>query len=91
MSSGDRTGAPATAIPATTVWLRVVAIIEALKGIVVLCAGTGILVLVHQDVQSLAARLIEHFHLDPAHHIPGIFLKVATGATPGRGLPPWWL
>lgn len=45
-------------------------------------AGSGLLLLVHQDVEAVAERLLEHLHLNPAHHYPQIFLQIATGATP---------
>jgi uncharacterized membrane protein (DUF2068 family) len=57
--------------------VRVIAYLEALKGAVVLAAGTGLLSLVHKDVFEFAATLIEHAHLDPASHYPRIFLDAA--------------
>ena len=62
--------------------LRTVALFEAAKGLLVLVAGSGLLLLVHQDVEAVAERLLEHLHLNPAHHYPQIFLQIATGATP---------
>jgi uncharacterized membrane protein (DUF2068 family) len=70
--------------PAATFWIRAIALLEGAKGLLVLAAGTGLLYLVDKDVQSLAARLIAHLNLDPAHHYPGIFLKAADNATPER-------
>jgi uncharacterized membrane protein (DUF2068 family) len=70
--------------PAATFWIRTIALFEGAKGLLVLCAGTGLIYLVDKDVQSLAARLIAHLHLDPAHHYPSIFLKAADNATPER-------
>jgi len=70
--------------PVATFWIRAIALLEAAKGLLVLCAGTGLLYLVDKDVQALAARLINHLHLDPAHHYPSIFLKAADNATPER-------
>ena len=64
--------------------LRTVALFEAAKGLLVLTAGSGLLLLVHQDVEAVAERLLEHLHLNPAHHYPRIFLQIATTATPGR-------
>jgi uncharacterized membrane protein (DUF2068 family) len=66
------------------VGVRLVALYEAAKGILVLLAGTGLLLLVHRDVQSMAERLVTHLHLDPAKRSPQIFLHVATEATPQR-------
>jgi uncharacterized membrane protein (DUF2068 family) len=63
--------------------LRVIALFEAAKGLAVLLAGTGLLILVHRDVQAAAERLVSHLHLDPASRYPRIFLSVATQVTPG--------
>lgn len=68
--------------PAATFWLRAIALFEAAKGVLVLCAGTGLLFLIGKDVQAVAGRFIKHLHLDPARHYPSIFIKAATSATP---------
>jgi uncharacterized membrane protein (DUF2068 family) len=57
--------------------LRAVAALEAFKGLVVLLAGFGALSLVHRDVQALAEGLVRHLHLNPARHVPTIFLEAA--------------
>lgn len=62
--------------------LRLTAIFEATKGLLVLLAGSGFLLLVHRDVQDIAERFIDRLHLDPASRYPRIFLKAATEATP---------
>ena len=66
------------------VGLRTIALYEAAKGLVVLLAGSGLLLLVHRDVQAMAEQLVSHLHLDPARRYPRIFLHIATGATPAR-------
>ncbi len=53
----------------------VIAAIEALKGAVVLLAGSGLLSLVHQNLHELAIRLVEHTHLNPASRYPHIFVE----------------
>lgn len=58
--------------------IRTVALFEAFKGAVVLLAGFGLLSLVHKDVHAVAARLIEHMHLNPASRYPQIFLDAAS-------------
>lgn len=58
--------------------IRVVAFFEALKGVVVLLAATGILSLIHRDVHAIAAAFIEHAHLNPASRYPRIFLDAAS-------------
>jgi uncharacterized membrane protein (DUF2068 family) len=54
--------------------IRTIAFIEALKGIVVLVAATGLLAFVHRDLNDFAARLVAHAHLNPASRYPHIFL-----------------
>jgi uncharacterized membrane protein (DUF2068 family) len=66
------------------VGLRAVALFEAGKGLTVLVAGSGVLLLVHRNVQAIAERLVLHLHLNPASRYPRIFLHVVTEATPGR-------
>lgn len=69
---------------AREIGLRLAAIFEATKGLLVLVVGSGLLLLVHRDVQDFAEHLIRHTHLNPAGRYPRIFLKVATEATPAR-------
>ena len=64
--------------------IRLIAVLEALKGTLVLVAGFGLLSLVHRDVQALAERLVRHSHLDPAHHYPRIFLQAASHTNDSR-------
>jgi uncharacterized membrane protein (DUF2068 family) len=64
--------------------LRAVAAFEAAKGLVVLLAGFGVLLLIHRDLQAAAERVVVHLHLDPASRYPRIFLRAATESTPGR-------
>jgi len=54
--------------------IRTVAVIEAVKGLVVLLTGFGLFALLHHDVQQLAESLVRHAHLNPASHTPRIFL-----------------
>lgn len=61
--------------------IRVVALFEATKGVLVLLAGISALTLIHQDIQAFAERLVGHLHLDPAKHYPRIFLNAAKHAT----------
>jgi uncharacterized membrane protein (DUF2068 family) len=64
--------------------LRTIALFEAAKGAIVLVAGSGLLVLVHRDVQAMAARVIAHLHLNPASRYPRIFYHLATQSSPAR-------
>jgi uncharacterized membrane protein (DUF2068 family) len=58
--------------------IRLVALFEGLKGLVVLLAGTGLLGLVHRDAHALALSLVAHAHLNPAGRYPQIFLEAAS-------------
>jgi uncharacterized membrane protein (DUF2068 family) len=64
--------------------IRLVALFEALKGLVVLLAGTGLLSLVHKDLNALALSLVEHAHLNPAGKYPQIFLDAASNLHESR-------
>lgn len=64
--------------------VRAVAVIEAIKALLVLLAGCGLLSLIHRDVEEIAARLIRHLHLDPANRYPHIFVDAAEKLTDSR-------
>jgi len=65
-----------TRAPATG--LRVVAIFEASKGVLVLLAGLGILSLVHHSAQNIGEVIVERFHLNLAHEYPRILIQAVT-------------
>jgi uncharacterized membrane protein (DUF2068 family) len=58
--------------------VRTVAVFEALKGVLVLVAGFGLLSLVHRDLEEVAEQLVRISHLNPAYHYPRIFIEAAT-------------
>ncbi len=58
--------------------VRLIALFEACKGLLVLLVGVGLLSLVHRDVYALAARLLQHTHLNPAAHYPQVFLDAVS-------------
>ncbi len=58
--------------------VKAVAFFEAFKGVLAFLVATGALALIHKDVSSLAMRLVEHSHLNPAAKYPGIFLEAAS-------------
>jgi len=62
--------------------LRAVALLEAAKGVIVLVAGSGLLIFVHRDWQLLADRVVAHLHLNPASRESRILLRAASHATP---------
>jgi len=57
--------------------LRVVALFEGTKGGLVLITGLGLLAFIHRDLHNAAEEIVRHFHLNPAHHYPRIFLDAA--------------
>lgn len=58
-------------------WLRVVAIFEATKGLLVLVAGFGLLAFIHKDIHLAAEQIVRHLHINPARHYPRIFIDAA--------------
>ena len=64
--------------------MRAVAMMEALKGLVVFAAGFGLLALLHHDVRRVAVSLVTHLHLDPEAHYTGRFVNAAAGLTDAR-------
>ena len=58
--------------------LRVVAIFEASKGVLVLLVGLGLLSLVHHSAQNAGEEIVERFHLNLAHEHPRILIYAAT-------------
>lgn len=64
--------------------LKVVALFEAGKGLLVLLAGFGLLGLLHRDLQHIAEQLVRLSHLNPASHYPRIFIDTAARITDQR-------
>lgn len=56
--------------------LRLVALFEFAKGLLVLLLGLGLIAYIHGDIQDVAEELLLHLHLNPASRIPGVFLKL---------------
>ena len=75
---------PAQSEHASSAGLRTVAILEGMKGLVVLAAGLGVLSLVHRDIQGIADKVVQHFHLNPASRYPHIFLEAAAQVTDAK-------
>ena len=61
--------------------VRVVALFEAAKGLLVLLAGLGLLTLLNRDIETIAENLVRHSHLNPASHYPRIFIEAASHVT----------
>lgn len=56
--------------------VRLVAVLEAAKGMIVFLAGFGMLSFIHEYHRDPVAVLIKHFHINHNHY-PRIFLEVA--------------
>jgi uncharacterized membrane protein (DUF2068 family) len=56
---------------------RTIALVEGAKGVLVLLAGLALLGLVHHDVGAIAQALVRDAHLNPASHLPRIFLEAS--------------
>ncbi len=57
--------------------LKLVALFEGGKGLLVLAAGCGLLLFIHRDLHQVAAELTGFMHLNPANRYPRIFLDLA--------------
>jgi len=64
--------------------LQAVAVMEAVKGLVVFGAGFGLLALLHRDVRHLAEALVTRLHIDPESHYAGVFIAAASRVTDMR-------
>lgn len=61
--------------------LRVVAVLEAAKGVVVLLAGFGVLVFIDHGTAQMVDALVEHLHLNPANGVPRVFVELINNAS----------
>jgi uncharacterized membrane protein (DUF2068 family) len=61
--------------------LQAVAVLEAIKGLIVFGAGFGALALLHHDVRHFAESLVTRLHIDPERHYAGVFLDAAARVT----------
>lgn len=64
--------------------IRTVALFEAVKGLLVLAVGFGLLGLLHKDAHRIAHEFVSWLHLDPVHKYPKIFLGLTENITDGR-------
>ena len=61
--------------------VRIVAILELLKGAIVLFVGCGLISLIHRDAGEYAADLVRHLHLNPASRFPQVIMESARNIT----------
>lgn len=64
--------------------LRTIAIVEAVKGLLVLAAGLGLLTLLGKDVHDEVVHLVISLHLNPAGHFSKPIVNAADSLTDGR-------
>ena len=64
--------------------LRTVAILEAVKGVLVIAAACGLLTLLHKDVADEVERLVDRLHLNPEGHVSQLFLRAAANVTDAK-------
>ena len=64
--------------------LRIVSTFEAMKGLLVLLTGFGVLAYIHKDIHLGAQQLVRYFHLNPASRYPQIFIDLANHVTDGQ-------
>ena len=64
--------------------IRMVALFEAAKGLIVIMVGCGLLALIHRDVQAVAEEIVRLLHINPSRHFPRVFLDAAGAATDAR-------
>ena len=57
--------------------VKVVAVFEMAKGVVLLLAGFGALAFLHRDLRALAVEIVGRFHMDPEHRYAAIFIRQA--------------
>ena len=63
---------------ASTNGLKAVAVLEGSKGLLSLIVATGLHLLVGDNLQELAESIVTHAHLNPASHLPNIFITAAS-------------
>ena len=61
--------------------LRAVAVLEASKGIVSLLVAFGVHTLAGHNLHHLAELIVSRLHLNPASHLPSVFIDAASGLT----------
>lgn len=64
--------------------LRTVAVFEAVKGLLMLAVGFGLLHLIHKDVGEAAEHLVHRLHVNPERHFSQVFLEAAYKMTDAK-------
>jgi uncharacterized membrane protein (DUF2068 family) len=77
MTDAHRDSAPPPASLRARRAQQLIALFEALKGVLALAASIGLLSLLHHDLRAQAIALIGHFDLDPTDRYPSDLLRYA--------------
>jgi uncharacterized membrane protein (DUF2068 family) len=64
--------------------LRAIATLEALKGVLVLLAGFGLLHFLHRDVGEAAEHVVQRLHMNPSRHFGQVFIAAASKLTDAK-------
>lgn len=67
--------------PSGRAGIRLIALFEAAKALLILLTGFGLLALIHHDVEAVAASVVRHLHINPANRYPRIFIKACENLT----------
>jgi uncharacterized membrane protein (DUF2068 family) len=62
-------------------FIRIVALFEGLKGLLVLLVGFGLFAFMHRDLHAVAEEIVRTFHMNPARHYPSIFIDTFSQLT----------
>jgi uncharacterized membrane protein (DUF2068 family) len=58
--------------------VRTVAVIEFVKGVVVVLAGLGVFSIRHKDIWGVAESFLEFLHANPYNHYVGVFINLVS-------------
>ena len=61
-----------------------VAVFEAIKGVLILALGLGLLSLLHKDVEEVAENLLSRFHVNSEHRMGHAIVNAASKLTDAR-------
>ncbi|WP_339773648.1 DUF2127 domain-containing protein [uncultured Paraglaciecola sp.] len=61
--------------------LKAIAVLEAFKGLLALMVAVGIHMLAGRNLQQVAESIVSHAHLNPASHLPSIFIHALSNVS----------
>ncbi len=64
--------------------IRLIALFEALKGLLALALGFGLVASFGESLNEAAQELVLGLHLDPSKRLPGAFIDAISGVQPGQ-------